>query len=224
MAKIAFLGGTGEEGMGLALRFALAGEAVVIGSRQRERGEQAAAQVTALVPPGAPAAPIRGTDNTEAAREAEIVALAFPYKGVEPTLTDLGALIGDKIVLDVVNPLRFEAGLFHTIPVAAGSAAEHIRQLLPKAKVVSGFKNLSAKELIDAAQPLHGDCLLCGDVPEATDYFVRLVHRMPNLRAVNAGALVNARHLESITTLLLNLNRRYKALTSIEILGLKLGS
>ncbi len=223
MAMIGFLGGTGPEGLGLALRFAVAGETVLIGSRQQARAVEAAEGLRQKLPADIPASRIEGCDNASAARDAEIVALTFPYAGVEPVLTELAPSLAGKLILDVVNPLKLRKGLFHMIPVEAGSAAELIRNLLPDSRVVSGFKNLSATELLDIEQRLHGDVLLCSDVDGAIDYFVDLIAKMPNLRAVDAGSLANARHLESITTLLLNLNRRHNALTSIEILGLPSG-
>jgi NADPH-dependent F420 reductase len=110
--------------------------------------------------------------------------------------------------------------VFHLVPVPAGSAGERIQQLLPESKVVACFKNSSAKELMDLSSTLHGDILLCGNFPEANVWVAELVRRLPELRPVDAGVLANAHHLESITSLLMNLNRRYKALTSVQILGL----
>lgn len=221
MATIGFLGGTGPEGLGLALRFAVAGETILIGSREQARAEDAARNLQDKLPEHVAKSQIRGAENARVADEAEIVALTFPFQAVEPVLSDLGASLRGKLILDVVNPLKLRKGMFHMLPVEAGSAGELIQKLVPEAKVVSGFKNLSAKELLDPDLSLHGDVLLCSDAAGATDYFVELIAKMPNLRAVDAGALANARHLESITTLLLNLNRRHDSLTSIEILGLK---
>jgi NADPH-dependent F420 reductase len=221
MARIAILGGTGPEGMGLGVRFALAGESVLIGSRQQQRAEEAAAKLQDRLRQVGCARAVEGGENAEVASRAEVVALTFPYEGAEAILTALQPALRGKIVLDTVNPMVLKNGLFYLQPVPAGSAGEQIQQWLPDSQVVAGFKNLSARELWDVRQPLHGDVLLCGDFPEATRFFVDLIRRMPELRAVDAGALANAHHLESITTLLMNLNRRYKALTSVQILGLK---
>ena len=218
MPRIAVLGGTGPEGLGLALRFARAGEAVIVGSRHRERAAAAAERVRARV--GVRSPEISGDDNRTAAQAADVVALTVPFDGVEPLLAQIAPGLPGKIVLDVVNPLHVKRGVFALVPVAAGSAGELIQELAPQARVVSGFKNLSAKELWDIEHPLHGDVLLCSEHPEATRYFVELIDRIPQLRPVDAGALANARRLESITALLLNLNRRYHAITSIQILGL----
>jgi 8-hydroxy-5-deazaflavin:NADPH oxidoreductase len=222
MARTAFLGGTGPEGLGLAVRFALAGEEVIIGSRQTERAEQAAERLRLHLGRRVPAARVCGVDNAAAARAAEVIVVALPFTGVEPLLTAVAPALSGKIVLDVVNPLQRTRGVFRMQPVADGSAGELIQRLLPRSPVVSCFKNLSAEELWDTEQTLHGDVLLCGDHPEASRYCIDLVRRMPALRAVDAGGLGNAAALESITALLLNLNRRYRAITSVEILGLAL--
>ncbi len=221
MARIAFLGGTGEEGLGLALRFALAGQDVIIGSRQNDRARDAAASLRTTLRAAGSSASVEGEDNRSAIGDADIIVFTFPFKAVESLVTEMHDGLDGKIILDVVNPLVLRAGVFHSIPVAQGSAGQLIQHLLPNAKVVSGFKNLSAKELIDPHHALQGDVLMCGDHPDATAFFVDLVGRIPSLRAVDCGTLANAGHLEGITTLLLNLNRRYKAITSIEVLGLR---
>lgn len=222
MARIAILGGTGPEGLGLALRFFLAGEEIIIGSRQSERAVHAADTLRGRVAAVAPQRHISGCDNYSAAREGDIVALSLPFGGLEPLLTEIAPEVSGKIVLDVTNPLRLHRGVFTLLPVSAGSAGEFVQKLLPDAQVVSGFKNLSAKELCAIEEPLHGDVLLCSDIQGATRYFAALVDRIPQLRAIDAGALTNSRRLESITALLLNLNRRYRSITSIRILGLKI--
>jgi len=205
----------------LALRFAQAGEDIIIGSRQSERAAHAAETLRARLTSG-PARRVDGFENGVAAREADIVALAPPFEGLEALLHQIAPSLAGKIVLDVVNPLHLGGGIFTLIPVPAGSAAELTQKLVPQAQVVSGFKNLSAKELWELEGPLHGDVLLCSDAPQATRYFVELIRRIPDLRPVDAGRLANARRLESITALLLNLNRRYHAITSVQILGLKI--
>ena len=220
MARIAFLGGTGSEGLGLALRFALAGEDVIIGSRQAERAERGAETLRTRLHSAGTAAAVSGRDNAAAVAAAEIVALTLPFQGVEPLLGEMAPALSGKIILDVVNRVVLRDGLFRIIPVPAGSAGELIQALVPRAQVVSGFKNLSAKELLGVNHPLQGDVLLCSDAPAATKYFVSLIRRIPTLRAVDAGALANAQHLESITVLLLNLNRRYRAITSVQVLGI----
>lgn len=220
MARIGLLGGTGPEGKGLALRLAAAGEEVRIGSRQRERAAEVAQQLEATLRAAQVHAPVGSGENGEVAEWAEIAVLTFPYEGVESLLPPLGPALAGKVVMDTVNPMALRDGLFVLLPVAAGSAAQRIQEILPTARVVACFKNSSAKELMDVHRVLTGDILLCGNYPEANACVAEIVRRIPRLRPVDAGVLDNAHHLESITTLLMNLNRRYKARTSVQILGL----
>ncbi|MBI3389355.1 MAG: NADPH-dependent F420 reductase [Deltaproteobacteria bacterium] len=221
MNRIAFVGGTGPEGMGLALRCALAGEAIVIGSREATRAESTAEKLRMQLRGAGSSVDVLGRANGDAVDGVNIVALCMPFAGLEPVLRELAPKLSGKILLDLVNPLVMQKGSFVLQAVAAGSAGELAQQLVPDAYVVSAFKNLSAEELCELTHTLVGDVVLCGNHDESKRRIVELIGRIPTLRAVDAGGLVNARHLESITALLLNLNRRHKAITSIEILGLK---
>ena len=221
MSRIAFIGGTGHEGMGLALRCALAGEEVVIGSRNRARAQAAAQKEIDRLKALRPDAHIEGRDNLHAVDGAEIVCICVPYSGFETTLHELAHKMAGKILLDVVNPLTVKHGVFKLEPVAAGSVGEFAQELVPDAHVVSAFKNLSAEELLHLNHPLAGDVVLCGEHEESKQRIIDLVHRMPNLRPVDAGSIINSRRLESITALLLNINKRYRANASIQILGLR---
>lgn len=216
MARIAFLGGTGPEGMGLALRFAAAGDEVIIGSRSRERGEAAAAELRGLLPGGA----ISGADNATAAEQGEVIVVAVPYEGQRATLEALRRQIGGKIVVDVVVPLIFEKGKPpRTVAVPEGSAAEEAQAVLPEARVVGAFHNLSATVLKDLSHPVDADVLVCGDDAEAKAYTMDLAGKLAGARGIDAGPLANARYVEDITALLLYINRRYKAHSGIRIVG-----
>ena len=221
MAQIAFLGGTGPEGLGLAARFALAGEHVIIGSRARDRAVRAADMLRRQLAGARGKVHVSGTGNEIAAAAAEQVALTLPFAAVTKMLRELAPALAGKIVLDVVNPLILRSGVFVRAPLPADSAAEMIQRLLPRSQVVSGFKHLSARDLCHTAQPLQGDVLLCSETPRATRQLLDVIGRIPRLRGIDAGALANARHLESMTALLLNLNRGYHVTTSIQILGLE---
>lgn len=221
MGRIAIVGGTGPEGLGLGLRFALCGEQVRIGSRQATRAVAALEEARARLRAIDRDAEISAHENAAAVDGAEIVVLAFPYAGVADLLPQLTPRLAGKLVVDVVNPLVRRGGLFTLAQVPAGSAAEEIRNMLPGVSVVSAFKNQSAEELMRIEEPLEGDVLVCSDDASARGHVLDLVRRIPALRAVDAGALVNARSLEAITALLLNLNRRHRAITSIRILGLE---
>src|SRR5262249_25996786 len=133
MMKLAFVGGTGPEGLGLAMRLAHAGHEVVIGSRSKERGEEGAAKVREVVPD----AKASGGDNASAVEGAEVVFLTFPYSGQEATLEALGAALDGKIVCDVVAPLEFQQGIGAVaLNVEGKSAAQEAAAQLPNARVV----------------------------------------------------------------------------------------
>jgi len=214
---IAFIGGTGRQGLGLALRFAVAGAPVVIGSRMAERAVAAAETVRTAVP----GASVRGYENAEAVARSKRLVLTFPFGGLASFLATGRAALAGKLVIDVIVPLTVRNGFFELTPVdGAASAGELIQQTVPAARVVSAFKNHSAETLQDIAAPLEGDVLLCGNDAGARAEVAALVGLLPGLRAVDAGGIANARYLEAITALLLNLNRRHKARASIAILGL----
>ena len=214
---LAFLGGTGPEGKGLALRLALAGEQVVIGSRNQGRAETAAAELLELCPGGS----IAGAENQEATSQAQVVFLAFPYDGQKPTLEQLGSGLEGKVVVDVIAPMTFQRG-FGARPVAvdAGSAAEEAQALLPGSKVVAAFQNVSAEELQDPSITMEGDVVVCSDHGDAKEVVTGLVSKIPDLRPVDGGALANAKLVEQITPLLVNINRIYRIHAGIRIVGI----
>jgi NADPH-dependent F420 reductase len=220
MGRIAILGGTGPEGLGLGLRFALAGEEIVIGSRQAQRAVEAAEQARARLSAVGCTTPVSGAENQAAIRGADIVVIATPFKGVRDLLPPLAPALAGVLVIEVVNPLIRVAKQFTVEPVPEGSAAEAIQKLLPQSLVVSAFKNESAEELNAIERSVEGDVVVCSDHDDARARVVALVPRVTRYRAVDAGPLLNARSLETLTALLLNLNRRYRAVTSIRILGL----
>lgn len=214
---LAFLGGTGPEGKGLALRLALAGEEVVIGSRDAQRAQGAAEELLQL----APNAPIRGAENSEAASASAIAFLTVPYEGQRPLLEQLGACLAGKVLVNVIAPMRFERGRgAHAVEVADGSAAQEAQRLAPESFVVSGFQNVSAEELLRPEVPMEGDVLICSDHRDSKDLVMGLTRKIPHLRPVNAGGLANSRYVEQITPLLVNINRIHKIHAGIRIVGL----
>jgi hypothetical protein len=218
MAVLGIVGGTGPEGLGLAIRFAAAGERVLLGSRVRERAAAAAETVRSAVP-RAEVAP--GT-NEEVVARANPVVVTIPWGGLEAFLAAAAPALAGKLVVDVVVPLRLRAGLFERAGGPDGeSAGETIQRAAPAARVVSAFKTVPAARLADLGTRLGGDVLVSGDDPRARAEVAALVAKLPGLRPVDAGPLRNARHQEAITVLLLNLNRQHHALTSITILGLE---
>ena len=215
---LAILGGTGPEGKGLALRLALAGEAVTIGSRDAARGAAAAAELVAAAPA---AAAIAGTDNPAAAAAGDIVFLAFPYEGQQSTLEQLSGSLDGKIVVSVIAPMAFERGKgARAVAVPAGSAAQEAQDLLPTAQIVAAFQNVSAEELQDPQIPMQGDVVVCSDHPDAKAQVIALANKIPHLRGIDGGALANAKYVEQITPLLVNINRIYRTHSGIKITGI----
>jgi len=213
---LGFIGGTGPEGRGLALRLAMAGEAVLLGSRSEERARQAVEDLLAR----APGLKVEGGLNEEVARRAEVLFLCVPYAGHADTLRALADALAGKVVVDVVAPLAFEKGWAYALPVPEGSAGEQAQALAPSARVVAGFHHLSAHDLLDPSHPLEADVLLCGDDAEAKAQVMALTERIPGLRPVDAGPLRMARYLEPFTAVILNVNRRYRVRASLRLAGL----
>ena len=213
---LSILGGTGPEGKGLALRLALAGEAVTIGSRSTERGGAAAAEMAE----GAPGTSISGTDNAGAAAAGDIVFLAFPYEGQRPVLEELAGSLDGKIVVSVIAPMAFERGKgARAVEVEAGSAAQEAQEILPGAQVVAAFQNVSAEELMDPEVDMEGDVVVCSDHAEAKKVVIGLADKIRSLRGIDGGGLANAKYVEQITPMLVNINRIYKTHASIKITG-----
>lgn len=221
MATLAFLGGTGPEGKGLALRLALAGESVIIGSRDAARAQEAAAELLEL----APDASIAGAVNHDAAAQSDTIFLTMPYGGMSPTIAAVSDAVGDdaldgKVVVTVIAPMRFERGVGAIAEdVPAGSAAQEAQAAAPNARVVAAFQNVSAEELLKPGITLDEDVVICADDSDAKSVVVDLTRKIPNLRPVDAGALYNARYVEQITPLLVNINRIHRTHAGIRITG-----
>jgi len=212
---ISFIGGTGKVSLGLAMRFALAGEEVAIGSRSLEKAARAVEEVKAA----ASGARVVAMENREAAVKGDILFLTVPYQAQKSTLESLGGAPEDKILVSVVNPFRRINGEFRSIPIAEGSAAEEAQKLLPRVQVVSAFKNISSETFRDLGKPLDCDTIVCSDYEGSKRKVMELVRKL-GIRPLDGGKLRNSRHLDAITVLLLNLNSRYKASTSFRIDGL----
>jgi len=213
---LSFIGGTGPEGLGLAVRFAAAGHEIVIGSRSPERAQQAVEKIEARVP-GARAT---GMINQEAVGRGDIVFVTIPFAGHRDTLEALAPAIGARVVVDVVSPLSFEGGKIAAIAVAEGSAAEQAQALLPEAQVVAAFHHLDASELMRVERPMGADAVVCADHREAKKRVMTLAEEIEGVRALDGGPLANSRYLEEFTVVLVSLNKTYKARTSLKIAGI----
>jgi NADPH-dependent F420 reductase len=207
--RIAVLGGTGDQGQGLALRFAAAGLAVVIGSREESR----AAEIAAALGSG-----IRGAANADAAAQADIVIVAVPWAAHAVTLTDLRGALAGKLVVDCVNPLGFDAEGPYALDVPEGSACQQAAELLPDSRVVGAFHHVSAVLLKDLGQSsVDTDVLVVGDDRVDVDPVIALAQRIAGVRGVYAGRLRNAGQVEALTANLIAVNRRYKAHAGLRI-------
>jgi NADPH-dependent F420 reductase len=212
---LGFLGGTGDQGRGLARRFALAGHPVLLGSRSTERADAAAAELRVGLPESAEVA---GAGNAEVAARCEIAVVAVPYDGHAALLGDLTAALRGKIVVDCVNPLGFDGKGAYPLDVPEGSAAEQAAALLPESTVVAAFHHVSAVLLLDpAVMSVDTDVLVLGDDREATDTVADLVAAIPGMRGIYAGRLRNARQVEALTANLISVNRRYKAHAGLRV-------
>jgi len=206
---IAILGGTGDQGPGLAQRFARAGREVVIGSRKLDKAERVAAEVKEAVPEGK----VTGFENAEAAKRASIVILSVPFEHTASTVKGIkDSLSEGQIVVSMGVPLATAIGdgAVRTMGVWQGSCAELVASLVPAGvEVVSAFQNVSAHRLRDLENPVECDVVVSGP-RAAREKVMALCPLVPGLRAVDGGPLSNARIVEEITALLIGLNIRYK--------------
>jgi NADPH-dependent F420 reductase len=217
---IAIIGGTGPAGMGLALRWARAGETIIIGSRDAQRAQDVATKIRERA---GDQTKISGMENTAACAAADILALTVPFEGQAALLKQLKpAIRAGSILIDATVPLAAGIGgrASRTIGVWQGSAAQQAAELVPKGvNVVAAFHNVSA-DLLNGDDPLDCDIIVCGDDPNASQLTRELVAKIPGLRAIDGGKLENARIVEQITALLIGLNIRHKGHAGIRITGL----
>ena len=213
---LAFLGGTGPEGRGLALRLAQAGEEIIIGSREASRATDAADALKDMVPK----ATISGEVNAVAAQRGDTVFITVPFEAQAPLLNQVAGQLKGKIVVNAVAPLTFTKGKAKAVPVKEGSAAMQAQQLLPESYVVAAFQNSSSAELNVPDREMEGDVVVCSDHPEPKERVMEIVRKIRQLRPVDGGGLENARYVEQFTALLVNINRIYKGHSTIKILGI----
>jgi 8-hydroxy-5-deazaflavin:NADPH oxidoreductase len=210
-AVVGVLGGTGDQGRGLARRLAMSGNRVIIGSRNPGRAAAAAASIGS-------APQVTGEQNEEVARTADVLIAAMPWDGHADLLTKLAGALEGKIVIDCVNPMAFDSHGAYPIPVPEGSAAQQAAALLPGSTVVGAFHHVSAALLLDAeVESLDQDVLVLGDQRHATDLVQALAERIPGVRGVYAGRLRNCGQVEALTCNLVSVNRRYKAHAGLRV-------
>ncbi|EFL26660.1 NADPH-dependent F420 reductase [Streptomyces himastatinicus ATCC 53653] len=209
---VGVLGGTGDQGRGLAYRLARAGQKVIIGSRAAERAQTAAEEL------GGADLGIEGADNAECSRRSDIVIVAVPWEGHGKTLESLREELSGKLVIDCVNPLGFDKKGAYALKPEEGSAAEQAAALLPDSRVTAAFHHLSAVLLQDPEiAEIDTDVMVLGESRADTDLVQALAARIPGMRGVFAGRLRNAHQVESLVANLISVNRRYKAHAGLRI-------
>ena len=203
--RVAIVGGTGNFGRGLVHRLSALGIDVVIGSRDAERARELAVLYG-----------VGGGLNEEVVRDVDLVVLAVRSAAALDTARQLDERLQSPL-LCVAADLRFtEEGVF---PGRLGRAlAEEVADVV-SAPVVAGFHSLAAAHLV-APEPPDEDVLVCGDDPAAKDLVLDLGARCVAGRAIDAGPLANARALEGLTSVILNVNKRYRVHAGVRITGL----
>jgi NADPH-dependent F420 reductase len=217
---IAILGGTGPAGMGLALRWARAGESVVIGSRSADRARQAALAVKEKA--GANAN-VSGEENAAACAASDLLVLTVPFEGQAALLKQLKPFFKPgSLLIDATVPLASSVGgrASRMLGVWQGSAAQQAAELVSgSVTVAAAFQNCSA-DALNGDAPVECDVIVCSDDPQATQQVSILAAKIPGVRAIDGGKLENARLVEQITALLIGLNIRHKGHAGLRITGL----
>jgi NADPH-dependent F420 reductase len=202
---IAVIGGTGDLGSGLALRWAVAGYPVIIGSRAQDSADRAVAKMQAQ----APDADLKGLENSAAAAAADIVALTVPFSNQAPMLEAIREGCQGKILIDVTVPLQPpKVRTVHLPP--EGSAGKAAQTFMGEGvRVVSAFQNVAATHLQDLSHDIDCDILVCGNDPDARETVIGLA-KDAGMRAWHAGRIDNAVVAEALTSALIFMNNRYK--------------
>jgi NADPH-dependent F420 reductase len=222
--KIGMIGGTGDQGLGLALRFAKGGEQVIVGSRDVKKAENAVNLIQNMLKSDE-CPNVRGMTNEEAAREADLLILTVPLQAQMITLKSIKEEVDGKILIDATVPMESCLGgsPVRYVNMWDGSAAERTANFLKdkNVRVISAFNNISAASLTNIENDVQCDCLISGDDLEAKKEAMHLAEKISGVKAIDCGPLENARIVEKITPLLINLNIRNKIkLAGIRITGL----
>jgi hypothetical protein len=221
---VAIIGGTGPAGTGLALRWARAGETVIIGSRDAVRAQETAETIRKR---GGANARVSGMENSAACAASDLLVLTVPFAGQAELLKQLKpAIRAGSILIDATVPLAASVGgrASRTLGVWQGSAAQQTAELVPKGvSVVAAFHNVSAERL-NGDEDIDCDVIVCSDDPNATQVAMELAAKIGGVRAIDGGKLENARIVEQITALLVGLNLRHQGHGGIRITGLPDGA
>jgi hypothetical protein len=208
--KIALLGGTGDIGAGLALRLALLGYEVIIGSRKIEKATSKCEEYIKTLENVKRGCTLAGKSNEDAAREADVSILTIPWEHAFSTAESLKESLEGKIVVSPIVPMEKKGGCFQYCPPEAGSAAEEIARILPNSRIVSAFQTVPAAKFCNLDAEFEWDIPVCSDDDEAKKVVMDIINRIDGLRALDAGLLSVSRMVESITPLLVNIMIRNK--------------
>jgi 8-hydroxy-5-deazaflavin:NADPH oxidoreductase len=214
---IGVIGGTGKEGSGLSMRWALNGYKVLIGSRDAARAQERAVEINGQLGGDY----LSGMSNDEAAKAADIVVLSVPYDAHKATIESLREALTGKIVVDITVPLKPPQVRTVYVPEGKAAALEAQSYLGDSVKLVSAFQNVSADKLKDPNTSVDCDVLVCGDDTDSKSQVIRLVEAA-GMRGIDAGPLANAVAVEALTPVLLYINKTYKVKGSgIRITGIE---
>ncbi|HEY7911722.1 MAG TPA: NADPH-dependent F420 reductase [Blastocatellia bacterium] len=217
--KVSLIGGTGEEGRGLALRWAKAGAEVILGSRSKERAGATVEELNREL--GGKL--IRAAENTDAIRAGELVLLTVPFEHAASTIeSHISDFNESAVLIDITVPVSFEKGRARYIELPEGSASEHLRARLPESlPLVAAFKTEPAHLLAEIHEPLDCDTFVASDSKEAKARAIEAISFIEGLRPLDAGLLESARTIERMTVLAIGINRRNKIKTArYRVIGL----
>jgi len=202
--RLGIVGGTGKLGSGLALRWARAGHSIALGSRDQAKARARAGEIAAQ------GHAVEGGDNAWAAREGEVVVITVPYEAHQVTLGGIVEAVAGKVLIDVTVPLRPPKVSRVQLPAGQAAALEAQAIVGASTPVVATLHHVSATHLADPTYDIECDVLVAADDPRAKAAAIGLVRDL-GLRGLDAGPLVNAIALESLTPVLIHLNRTYKS-------------
>jgi len=205
--KIAIIGGTGGQGLGIAIRFVQIGEDVIIGSRTMEKAQAAVDKIKELLEkeeiPN-----LKAAENPDAAKEADVLVLTVPLAAQRATLLSIKEGAAGKILMDATGPLESAIGGSPTrcLYLPEGAASERAQKILPETNVICAFNNISSGALMNYNEPIDCDCLISGDNQESKITVAKLIEKIPGVQVVDCGPLERAQIIEKITPLLIGLN------------------
>ena len=207
MERIGLIGGTGAEGRGIALRLAMAGCQVQIGSRSEDRARNTADEMNRQIG----SQPVAGADNREVIENCSLLFLTVPFDHAAETLRRHEShFISDQVLIDVTVPVLFDKGP-RFLSLEEGSGSEHLRSRLPSdVPLVATFKTMPAELLSEPDAPLECDEFICSDSSEAKERVLRVLQRIEGVRWLDGGPLRFCRSLEGMTLLAIEMNRRYR--------------